>query len=247
MTGDYRARARHYAAEISHILQPAALAGLLRPGLKVAEMPSGTGHFLPAYTAAGADVVLIDACPAMLEAARRHARTLRTDPGLVCSPIQDLTLRVGPFDLVVMPNAALNQLAADTAPAELLAAVARPLRPGGILLVQVLNPAQDGACGFYDPGLSDGTWYADREFADQPGQPLVRRRRQHHGAGLVDIDFELHQNGELLYRHHVTLQLLDITELRAALASSGFTDVSVHPGTGGLDELLAARSSGHSL
>ena len=36
----------------------------------VAEMPSGTGHFLPAYSAAGVGITLVDACPQMLTAAQ---------------------------------------------------------------------------------------------------------------------------------------------------------------------------------
>jgi Methyltransferase domain len=243
VTGGYAARARHYAAEIRHVPQPGALAGLLRPGLRIAEIPSGTGHFMPAYTAARAEVVLIDACPAMLQAARQHAGHLGAEPGMLCSPIQGLTPQAGPFDLIVMPNAALNQLAADTATAELLAAAAQPLEPGGTLLAQVLDPGEDGACGFYDPGVSDRIWYVDREFTDKTGQPLVRRRRQHHHGDLVGIDFELRRDGELLYHHHVTLRLLPAADLKAALASAGFTEVSARPGTGGLLELLAVYSA----
>jgi SAM-dependent methyltransferase len=239
VTSDYAARARRYAAEISNVPKPETLTGLLRPGLRVAEVPSATGHFLTAYRAARAEVVLIDACPAMLQAARQHAATLGAEPGLVCSPIQDLTPDVGPFDMVVMPNAALNQLAAGTSLAELFAAAARLLRRGGLLLAQVLNPANDSPCSFYDPHLSDGTWHVDRQFADESGQPLTRRRRQHHGGAEVRIDFELHRSGGALYQHDVTLRLLDIAELRAELSTAGFTEATTRPGTGGLVELLA--------
>jgi hypothetical protein len=97
-------------------------------------MPSGTGHFLPAYTAADAEVVLIDACYPMLQAARHQARLLGAEPGWLCSPIQDLTSRAGPFDLIVMPNAALNQLAAGAAAAtiiDFLAGIARRAKRRG--------------------------------------------------------------------------------------------------------------------
>jgi SAM-dependent methyltransferase len=244
MTGTpgYAARARHYAAEISEVPQPESLAELLRPGLRVAEMPSGTGHFLAVYTAAGAEVVLIDACSTMLEAARHQAGRLGAQPRLLCSPIQDLTAQAGPFDLIVMPNAALNQLTADTAAADLLTAAAQPLEPGGLLLAQVLDPAKDRACGFYNPGVSDGVWHVDREFTDEAGQRLTRHRRQRCHHGLVGIDFELRSRSEIRYHHHVTLRLSTAGDLQAALTIAGFTSVTSRPGTGGLIELLAIRS-----
>jgi hypothetical protein len=104
----------------------------------------------------------------MLHTGRSQARHHAAEPRLVCTPVQDLTEQAGPFDLIVMPNAALNQLAA----------AARPLRPGGRLLAQILNPATGGTCGFYDPGLPDGAWYVDREFTSDTGQAMTRRRRQ---------------------------------------------------------------------
>jgi SAM-dependent methyltransferase len=240
-TPGYAARARHYAAEIREVPQPESLADLLRPGLRVAEMPSGTGHFLPAYIAADAEVVLIDACPTMLEAARRQAGRLGAQPSLVCSPIQDLTAQAGPFDLIVSPNAAVNQMAADIPAADLLTAAARPLKPGGLFLAQVLDPADSRACGFYHPGVSDGACRTDRQFTDETGHPLTRRRRQHHHR-LIDLDFELHRDSELLYRHRVALRLLTTGDLRTALTIAGFTGVSARPGAGGLIELLALRS-----
>lgn len=243
MTDGYAGRARHYTAEISAVPQPESLAGLLQPGLQVAEMPSGTGHFLPAYTAASADVVLIDACHAMLQAARYQAGRLGAEPGLLCSPVQDLTSQSGPFDLIVMPNAALNQLTACTTAAELFTAAARPLEPGGLLLAQILHPAGDAPCGFYDPGVRDGAWRIDRQFTDEAGYRMTRRRRQYHHADLVCIDFEFRRGVELLYRHHVTLRLLTTRELRTALTIAGFTNVTARPGTGGLIELLAVRST----
>lgn len=247
MTSGYAARARHYAAEIGNVPPPGTLAALLRPGLTVAEMPSGTGHFLSAYAAAGAEVTLIDVCSAMLEAARRHAAAVGMDPVLICAPIQDLTAQTRPFDLVVVPNAALNQLAADANLADLLAVVAQRLRPGGRLLAQVLDPAGHQACGFYDPTLGDGTWCVDRRFADEIGRPLIRRRRQQHFGGLIRIDFELHRDGVIIYRHHVVLRPLATAVLRIALGAAGFTELSICPALGpsgdGLFEIHAVRAS----
>lgn len=243
MTSAYAARARHYAAEIRAAPQPDVLAGLLRPGLRVAEMPSGTGHFLSAYQAAGANVVLIDACRPMLDAARRQAVGRALYPRLLCSPIENLTPQAGPFDLIVMPNGALNLLAARTPAAELLTGAARPLVLGGLLLAQILDPVGDTACGFYDPHLNDSAWHIDRQFNGDPGQVFTRRRRQHHDCPDIRIDFELRGGVELIYSQRLTLRLLGVGDIRSALAAAGLTDVTIHAGAGGLTEILATRSA----
>lgn len=242
MTAGYAARARYYAAETSGVPQPELLAGLLRPGLRVAEMPSGTGHFLPAYTAAGADATLVDSCPQMLAEARGRAVRDGENPGTLCTAIEDLSPRHGRYGLIVMPNAALNQLAAGTGAAALLGTVARVLEPGGTFLAQVLD--RHHACGFHDPRLADGTWHTDRQFTDDAGHQMTRRRRQRHCDDRVEIDFELHRGSGLAQRQHVTLRPLSERDLRAALAAAGLTASRIVPGAGGLTEVLARRPGG---
>jgi SAM-dependent methyltransferase len=244
LTSGYAARAACYTAEIAGVVPPERLGSLLRPGLRVAEMPSGPGHFLPAYAAAGAEVVLIDACADMLTAAQRRTAgqqvsSLRT----ICCRIEDLPAGTGPADVVVIPNAALNQLAASTGPAELIAAAARLLVPGGVLLAQVLRVADDGRagpCGFYDPALADGTWIADREFTGSDGLRVARRRQQHHGGTWLHIDFEFTRDGETLYDHRVDLRLLTNLQVQTAMADAGLTPAGTCPGADGLDVVLAA-------
>ncbi|WP_329431071.1 class I SAM-dependent methyltransferase (plasmid) [Streptosporangium sp. NBC_01495] len=173
----YEQRAVSYAAEIAQLAAPRLLNGLLCPGMTVAEVPSGTGHFLSRYGAARVEVVLVDASPAMLAAARPAVpgQTLRT----VCCRIEDLDpAQTGPVDLVVVANAALNQLAAGPGPAAaVLAAAARLLAPGGLLLAQVLLADGDrvDGCGFYDPALPDGQPILDRRIRQDDGRELGDR------------------------------------------------------------------------
>lgn len=235
----YAERAAYYAAEISQVAEPALLAGLLRPGLAVAEMPSGTGHFLPAYSAAGASITLADACPQMLTAAQALASRIGAGVTTVCGMIEDLPGRTGPFGLIVMPNGALNQLAAATSPHRLLTAVARLLAPDGLFLAQVLSP--DAACGFYDPGLADGTWHQDRQFPGENGQLVTRQRCQRHLGDVIRIDFELASDGHPVHRQQVTLKLMTDAEMQAALADAGLHILETGPGSGGLAEVLCAR------
>ncbi len=243
MTGraGYAGRASWYAAEISQVPEPALLAGLLHPGLAVAEMPSGTGHFLPAYSSAGASITLIDACPQMLTAAQAQASQGGTTIATVCGMIEDLPGRTGPFSLIVMPNGALNQLAVAAPPGRLLTAVARLLVPAGRILPQDLAP--DAACGFYDPELADGDWHQDRQFSAGDGVPVCRRRRQHHEGDVVRIEFELRSGGYVVHRQQVTLKMMTAGEVHAVLADGGLRVLQRGPGSGGFIEILCARQS----
>lgn len=244
MSGGYAARAHHYAAEIRAVPPPAALADLLRPGLRVAEIPSGTGHFLPAYSAARVNLTLIDACAAMLTAAQHQAAALGAQPRMIHALVEDLPGDAGPFDLVVMPNAALNQLAAASDPTVLIASVARILTPGGLLLAQILDPTARRTCGFYDPALESDTWHVDRQFTDETGRRMVRRRRQHRQAGQIDIDLEMHHGRDRVYHQRLTLLLLNAADLHPLLLAAGLTDPRLQPGAGGLIDLLTTRTTG---
>lgn len=224
-TGGYDQRVVNYPAEIADVAAPRLLAGLLRGGMTVAEIPSGTGHFLRAYAVAGARVVLVDASAAMLAAARPVGtrQILHT----MCARVEDLPGgELRGVDVVVMPNATLNQLAAAPGSdlAEMLAAAASVLRPGGLLLAQILL-AEEGkvgaGCGFYDPQLPDGVWHPDRTLRDTGGRPVVRRRRQHHRGDQVLIDFSFTCGDVHLYDHQVTITLFAAEELRDALAVAG--------------------------
>ena len=252
-TTGYAARAERYADEIADVPMPDALHALLGPGVRVAELPSGSGHFLATYAASGASTTLIDASPDMLDAAIVHAAKLGVPrPQTICRRAQDLVPEHGHVDLVVVTNGALNQLAAQMAPADVLTAARTILTPGGLLLAQILPPpgtaAADRSCGFYDPTQTDGHWVPDRELRDETGRRLTRRRCQHHDGALVHIDFELTCDGETTprSRHSVELRLLTAREIYTAAAVAGLTVASMRPGTGGLHEIVATRPARRS-
>ncbi|MFF4991500.1 methyltransferase domain-containing protein [Streptosporangium saharense] len=238
----YEQRAASYAAEISAVVPPRLLNGLLRSGMTVAEAPSGTGHFLRGYASADAEVVLIDADAAMLAAARPAVRgqRLRT----VCCRIEDLdAAQTGrPVDLVVMPNAALNQLATGPGLAAVLAGLVRILAPGGLLLAQILLVTDSRGCGFYDPNLSDGRWRVDRRIRGDDGRELTRMRRQDQRGGRVRIDFALTRGGESVYDHQVELRLLTAAAVENAATAAGLSATHRLDGDAEhLPEVLAVR------
>jgi SAM-dependent methyltransferase len=233
----YAQRAAFYAAEIAAVPTPVLLPELLRPGMRVAELPSGTGHFLTAYARQQADVLLIDASQGMLAAARTAAPEVVT----LCQRIEDLSSADGPADLVAIPNGALNQLAVMFGPSRLLAAAARILAPGGILLAQVISVADDGsleACGFYDPAAPSGEPVVDRLLRVE-GRDLTRHRRQQVEHDVLRLDFELHDGDEVLYRHAVELLALPAGRLADAVTVASLDLLSITPGTGGFTEVLA--------
>ncbi|MEU7742071.1 class I SAM-dependent methyltransferase [Nonomuraea sp. NPDC049158] len=215
----YGERAATYAAEIASLAPPRLLDGLLHTGTTVAEMPSGTGHFLRAYAAAGARTVLIDSNRAMLAAARPAVRGQHLHT--VCSLIQNVQqAQTGPVGLAVIPNGALNQLAADLGCGGVLAGMSRVLAPGGLLLAQLVDEV--GGCGFYDPRLPDGKWTIDRCMRDLHGEELLRMRRQRHHGDLVSIDLTLTAaTGSVLYDHQVHIRLLGADGLRELLSAAG--------------------------
>lgn len=244
MTGDpgYARRAASYAGEIATVPVPEALAGLLATASRVVEVPSGTGHFLAAYAEYDVDVLLVDASEPMLEVARANAPEAVT----LCRRIEDLTFGDGPADLVVMPNAALNQLAISSGPSRALASAARLLPPVGHLLAQVMTVGDDGSvaeCGFYDPSVCDGELIEDRrlQVADRK---LIRHRRQMLGGGVLQLELEFHDGDNVTDRYTVELLLLSRAQLIDAVTVAGLDLISITAGPGGLTEVLLQLPAG---
>lgn len=240
----YDERARLCRAEVAAVARPAALTRLLSGVRDVAELPSGTGHFLAEYAAAGVDVTLLDANPHMLAAAVEHAAAVGLPAARVqarrcfAQHVDDLS-SVG---LVVVPNAALNQLAAQTPLPDLLSGWRRALRPGAQLLAQVLCAHPDGqldVAGCYDARQPDWVWFVDRHLAVDTAE-VVRRRRQRQIADRLLIDFDYRDaSGRSVHTASVELRALIPRQLADALRVAGFTLVRFRAGRHGLSELVA--------
>lgn len=105
---------------------PALVHTHLPAGASVLDLGAGTGRLADPLAALGHRVVAVDSSADML------ARVRRASP--ITSRIQDLHLSER-FDSVLLPSHLINTPDAD-ARHQLLAAVARHLRPGGTALVQ---------------------------------------------------------------------------------------------------------------
>lgn len=252
VVASYDERTRFARAETGAVRRPRLLRGLLDSAARVAELPCGAGHFLADYARAGVVVTLADANPVMLAAACAHA----LDAGLpaertrtVRAYVQDLLLP-DLVDLVVVPNAALNQLACQAPLAELLAGVRASLRCGAAVLVQVACTHPGGGvdtAGFYDPARQHRVWFADRWFDPaRAGGAVLRRRRQHRNGDQLCVEFDYRDPaGACLHATTVELTLLSADTLTAAFTTAGFGHVRFLAGQGGLSEALATLDGGH--
>jgi Methyltransferase domain len=248
----YRVRAPFVRAEIAAVRRPQLLRGLLRAALHVAELPSGVGHFLTDYAHAGVEVTMIDASPDMLAVAPDHAAVAGMAVGRIHTQVrlvQELDV-LPSVDLVVMPNAALNQLACQTPLAELLTGIRAVLMPGVELLAQVLCSRAGGeldSSGFYDPGREHGVWFADRALRSLSANCsegfVLRYRRQYRDPRRIRVEFDYRDsNGASLHAASVELRVFSVTELAEALLTAGFEHLRLLPGQGGLSEMLATTA-----
>jgi SAM-dependent methyltransferase len=232
---------------------PKLLAHLLRRTAHVAELPCGTGHFVLAYAQAGVEVTLLDASAAMLQVAVERAATagVPTERTHIRRCLIQQLDRLPEVDAVVMPNAALNQLAAQCPPTDILAGIRAALVPGSRILLQALctRPGVTDGCAFYDPDLPDGAWRTDRRLDPaRAAGAAYRQRRQHHDAtGLaLRIDFAyLSASGNRLHATSVDLRLIPAADLTDALTAVGYRIIEKLTSTRSrFTEILAAVPGG---
>ena len=236
----YRHRSRYARAEVARLRVPRLLPGLLEDTNHVAELPCGAGHFLADYLRVTARLTMVDGSPAMLAAAAAHACEI----GLASSRLTTRSARIpreldlpDDVDLVVVPNAALNQLASQARLDELWVSLRAAVRRGCAVLAQVACIQPDGRtdrCGVYDPDRVHERWFADRvlvhvpaevaggdtsDRAENAGVAVVRHRCQHRTGSALRIELDYRSvSGSLLHATSVDLRLLTVPELAAAAA-----------------------------
>ncbi|WP_062204400.1 class I SAM-dependent methyltransferase [Streptomyces sp. NBRC 109706] len=239
-----------FAGGEARTARPRLLAEAIANAVHVAEVPCGPGHFLRDYAAANCGVTLVDGSPRMLTAAVAagvHAGIPTHRMRTVSCRVQRLPALPG-VDTVIVPNAALNQLTAQTSLPRVLGALRAAMAPGARLLMQVLcrhdNRTVDAA-SFYDPHQPAGAWQTDRRLDPATcGGAVARRRRVHHEDGdAVRIDFAYQDSaGARLHTASVDLRLLEPHGLGAVLHAAAFQDMRFLPGDGGLSEVLAVAN-----
>ncbi|MDQ3154755.1 MAG: methyltransferase domain-containing protein [Actinomycetota bacterium] len=251
VVASYEQRARFARAEAAAVRRPRLLRGLLRTASHVAEIPCGTGHFLTDYARSETTVTLVDACPQMLTAALEHAVDASLPAGRTFPThayLQDLQL-LTEVDLVVAPNAAVNQLACQSSLTDMLAALRRAVSPGVDVLAQVACTHPGGgvdASTFYDTARPHRVWFPDHWFDPaQAGGAVLRRRHQHRDGDWLRVQFDyVDPAGRSMHTTAVELTLFSAPTLRDAFTAAGFAHVRFLPGHGGLSEVLATADPG---
>lgn len=190
----HRERAAFYAIEYQDDADWAFLRSFLTPDVaSILEIPCGAGRNAPWLSQTGCRIVASDIEESMLDAVRARFPESRPPANLAARAADMRDFDFGePFDLILCPREAIQQM---TDPADFIAALsafARNLAPGGRIVIDLAVfgrplPAWQRDASvlpvYYDPDLPDGEEIEEfTRFVPGHGW-LTRFRRQWHSAG----------------------------------------------------------------
>lgn len=112
----------------------------LAPGVRVADVPCGAGRHSLAFAERGARVTGVDLSPLMLRRAAEACRSLPAPPSFVRGDLRSLPL-TGGFQLVVNIFSSIGYFEDEAGNRAAFASLAGLLRPGGVLVMDVIHPA----------------------------------------------------------------------------------------------------------
>ncbi len=169
----------------------------------------GTGFHSILLSRLAVSVAGVDASPAMIERARENTRRLSSAVALHTGGFSEISSKTsGPFDSIFCLGNSLVHLLTDAELNEALTNFRSVLRPGGVLIVQVLN---------YERILSEKKELLGRREA---GGMTFERRYTYHGE---TVTFTISRDGNT---ESVVLRPLTQGMLEAACVAAGFTDVN---------------------
>lgn len=117
-----------------------------KQGGPVLELAAGTGRVLIPLAQAGFPVTGLDVSAAMLDIAARRLETEGLAAELICAPMQALDLS-WTFDLALIPARAFQHLIEPVDQRETLVRIHRHLNPGGLLVLDLFDPALEVCVG----------------------------------------------------------------------------------------------------
>jgi SAM-dependent methyltransferase len=188
-----------------------AIAALdLLPGEQVLDLCSGQGRHAVLLAGHGCAVTALDLSAEYLELAQAAARRAGVTLETVCADMREIPF-AGRFDAVVNMFSSFGYLESEAEDARVLEAIVRALKPGGRVLLDLLN--RDWVVANYETEDShsgpDGTLYLEHRRFD------LETSRNHVSFTVVAPDGSRREVGG----HHIRLYTL--REMRAALDSAG--------------------------
>lgn len=156
-------------------LADALAAELGREAIDVVELGAGSGRMTVPLAQAGHRVTAVEVSPSQLARLRTRVREAGADPGVRAIEgdmlrLDDLVAPAG-FDLVVVPFRGMLHVTPRRD--EVCAAIARALRPGGVVAFDVFHPTAEQV------GVTHGRWLHRREERTASGSWAFQERARY--------------------------------------------------------------------
>ena len=202
----------------------------LAPGRRLLDLTCGPGLYAVPLAQRGVSVTGVDFSPASVA----HARLLAEAEGVagrcafVEADVRDFEPEAGVYDAALFLYGQLAVFPRDEA-AALLAKAARALRPGGRLVVELLDPARIDK--------KDSTWwFADDKglWGERPFLHLGERRWEAAERASVERFTTLDLATGALSEIVLCDQSYEVAEMTALLRAASLTAVQVYPAWDGL-------------
>ncbi len=214
-------RTAHEVAVLSELLP--------RSPAKVLDAACGHGRHAIPLALAGYRVVGVDRSPVLLARGRQAADATGVEVDFVETDLRELDLE-GEFDAVINLFISWGYFEDDAENLRALTAMARSLRPGGVLVMDTIHR---------DAVVAE---YVERDWQRLPdgGRVWVERRFDAvRGLSTVTHEFET-ANGERFERHH-RLRLYTATDLVRMFRAAGLEPTNWYSGFSGEDFTFRSR------
>ena len=193
----YSRRAQYYAVEYQTNVDRPLLEGHVTSDVaSILEIPCGAGRNLAWLAGTGRFVLCADIEPAMIDVVEEEIGALGVGDRVRARVADMRILELGQtFDLVLVPQEAMQLLAGPDDVARALRALAGSLAPGGTLVVDLFDFRAGGRAAtstlpdYYDPGRPDGVGIMDWTREADGGLHMTRVRRQRPEPPVMHIDY----------------------------------------------------------
>jgi SAM-dependent methyltransferase len=202
----------------------------LKAGQYVLDLCCGQGRHAVKLAAAGCAVTGLDLSQKYLDLAQAGARDAGVELETVRADMREIPFE-GRFDAVVNMFSSFGYLESEAEDAKVLSAVERALKPGGRLLIDLLN--REWVIANYEEKDwhegADGTLYLERRHFD------LESSRNHVTFTVITPDGDQREIGG----HHIRLYTL--REIRGLLSSAGLNFERAYGGFEGEDYSIGSR------